>query len=438
MMNSTAIKTPLRMLALVSTVAILAAFCMQNNAYATTPPLPESSQQALDYVGTQVCLSCHKDKATFIETGHNFKLTKVIDGQVQKRPFTNFEGSLEMLVGVENAAGQPNSWEDVSYVIGGYRRCVMFVDKEGFVVTGKSTIINLPEKDQPFTIDLGWALPWYEGAGPDAQPFDYCGRCHTTGWKDYTSEEGDFRNRNRQDNLRGMGGTFNQTGIQCEACHGAGSAYAKAATENNITKVASGRTSVDLRAEDMGYGKAVACGECHSKGGERLYPTYTSKYNKEFGGDSLGGRTKNYPEGARLATDAILGIDPDTGVPHGKKKDFKCTTCHNPHMSTTNRDKPGHENALIKKCTDCHYKKFADAAGGGDAAAAHLEAECTDCHMPSQYHLFQINLSSASDNPEHFSKDGKYMQPWLTAKMSCKGCHDDFDEKTARIKKVHL
>ena len=435
-MNSTMINAPLRRLALVSIITIIAVFCMSNKASATTPPLLERTPQSLDYVGTQVCLSCHKDKASFLETGHNFKLTKVIDGQVPKRPFTNLEGSLEMLEGIENAAGQPKSFKDVSYVIGGYKRSVMFVDKEGFVITGKGAVVRLPADGQPYELKLN--LPILEGKGPDALSFGYCGRCHTTGWKDYTSEEGDDRNLQRQDNLRGVGGTFNQTGIQCEICHGAGSTHARAATANNITRIASGRTGADLRAEDMGYGKPVACGECHSKDGERLYPSYTSHYNEKFGGDSLGGRTKEYPWGARLAADAILGMHPDTGVAMGKKKDFKCTTCHNPHMSTTNRDKPGHEKALVKECTDCHYMEFADAADDGGAAEAHIEVECTDCHMPSQSHLFKINISSASDSPEHFSKDGKFMQPWLTAKMSCKGCHDDFDENAAKMKKVHL
>lgn len=430
-MNQISMINPLCRLTFFCAVAIMAVCCTYNQALATSPPL-EGAPQALEYVGTQVCLSCHEDKASFLETGHNFKLTKVIDGQAPKRPFTDIDGSLAILIGVENAAGTPKSWDDISYAIGGFRRCVMFVDKEGFVLTGKSTIINLPEEGRPFTPDLGWTLPWYEGAGPDAQPFDYCGRCHTTGWKDYTAEENDHRNRNRQDNLRGMGGTFSQPGIQCEACHGAGSAHARAATAGNIVRIANGRTGADLRAEDMGYGKALACGECHSKDGERLYPGYISHYNEKFGGDSLGGRIKVYPEGSRLAADALLGMDPDTGVAMGKKKDFTCTTCHNPHQSTAFRDKPGHTNALVKDCSDCHYVEFADAA------EAHVEVACVDCHMPAQYHLFKINLALPSDSPKHLSKDGKYLQPWFTAEKSCSGCHDDFDERAAMINKIHL
>jgi hypothetical protein len=408
-----------------------------NNNESTSMVTPNTvvNSDGLSYAGTKVCLSCHEDKASFLETGHNFKITKVQDGKVPKYPFTSIVGSLEVLQGIENSLGKPKSFEDISYVIGGYRRCTMFVDKEGFVVTGKAAIVNLPAEGEEYGPHSTW--PWMEGKGPDALPFAYCGRCHMTGWKDYTSEEGDDRNLHRQDNLKGMGGTFNQTGIQCEACHGAGSAHAKAATATNITRVASGRTSEDLRADDMGYGKPVACGECHSKDGERLYPSYTSPYNAKFGGDSLGGRTKEYMEGSRLAADAILGVDPDTGVAMGKKKDFKCTTCHNPHMSTHNRDKPGHENALVKNCTDCHYMKFADAVDGGGSEGHELEATCTDCHMPTQYHVFNINLSSKSDNAEHLSKDGKYYQPWLTAKMSCSGCHDDYDEVAAQIKKIH-
>ena len=393
------------------------------------------NSDGLFYVGTKVCLSCHENKMSFLETGHNFKLTKVKDGQAPSYPFTSIEGGLGYIHGAENSLGTPKSFEDVSYVIGGYRRRAMFLDKDGFIITGDGARLNLVEEGEEYGPSS--VLSYAVGDGPDSHPFAYCGRCHTTGWKDYTSEEGDDRNLHRQDNLKGMGGTFSQTGIQCEACHGAGSAHARAATKTNITKVATGRTSEDLRGDDMGYGIAMACGECHSKDGERLYPTYTSSYNAKFGGDSLGGRTKEYPLGARLTADAILGIDPDTGLAVGQKKDFKCTTCHDPHMSTHNRDQPGHENALIKDCTDCHYMKFAEAIDGGGSEGHEFEATCTDCHMPSQYHLFKINISSASDNPEHYSADGKYLKPWLTAKMSCQGCHDDFDEVAVKMRQVH-
>ena len=392
------------------------------------------------YVGTKVCLSCHEDKASFLETGHNFKVTKVVEGKTEKRPFTNIEGALEILEKVENSAGHPNSMEDVSYVIGGYRRAVMFVDKNGFVMTGRKSIINLPAEGEPFTPELG--VTWYEGKGPDSLAFTYCGRCHTTGWKDYTSLEGDTRNRHRQDNMPGISGTWNQEGIQCESCHGAGGEHVKAATKVNITKVASGRTSFDFRAEDQGYGKPVACSECHSKDGERGYPTgypdYITHYNKQFGGESLGGRTKPYPWGARLAKDGLMGVDPDTGIAMGKKRDFACTTCHDPHLSTHNRDKLGHEKALVKECTDCHYVQFSSVGDDNSASEGHRsEATCIDCHMPKQYHLMRINLASASDNPEHYSEDKHFFKPWLTAKMSCNGCHDDYDEMAAKIKKIH-
>ena len=390
------------------------------------------------YVGTKVCLSCHKDKASHLETGHNWKVTKVVDGKTPNRPFTNIEDGWKLLDGITNATGTPKSMHDISYVIGGYLSVICYVDKDGYVMIGDKgiTLLNKDRSKPPIQ-----AVP--HRVGEEQLTFAYCARCHTTGYKDYTSLEGDFRNRQRQDNMEGMLGTWDYEGIQCEACHGAGGEHAKAATKDNIVRVATGRKAADFRAEDQAYGKAIACEECHTHDGERgerdpyPYPDYVSYYNKKFGGDTFGGRISPKRPGGRVAADGILGMDPDTGVAMSKKKDMTCITCHNPHQSTVNRDKPGHENGLIKECTDCHYKEFANVGNDDSASEGHMDATCTECHMPKQWHTMKINLSLPSDSPKHLSKDKKYHQPWTTAKMSCQGCHDDYDERAAAIKKIH-
>ncbi len=416
-------------------------------AGSTVTVVVTSSGAALTYVGTDTCIACHTDKKTYYETGHNYKLNKVENGEEPIYPFSSVTGAVDLLE-VNNSLGKPNGWQDISYVVGGYEKIAMFIDKNGYYFTGDKAGVRVPRKGELVTPDM--MFPSSPNDAPDSHGFDYCGRCHTTGWKDYTEGAGDNRNLNRQDDMPGMGGTFALTSIQCEACHGAGSEHIKAPAKHNIVKVAEARVTADYLAEDMGFGKAIACSECHTTDDAlKRYPDYVSPNNAVFGGDTQGGRLKVMtgfgPEGrrdgrgGRHAASTLIGIDPDTGEAMGKKKGFTCSTCHDPHKSKYNEDQPGHENAMVRECTDCHTKEFADVPGSNLASAAHkFIAECKDCHMPSESHLFKIELEGAKEDPRHFSADGTYMKPWLRAWDSCSGCHEeDYDLRAAKIGQIH-
>ncbi|SDI63559.1 Cytochrome c554 and c-prime [Ferrimonas sediminum] len=417
-----------------------------NGGKATSTVTVVVSAQELAYVGSQACLSCHTDKESYLETGHNYKLVKV-NGKEPEYPFTSISGSVELL-DVNSSLGNPTSWDDISYVVGGYLRRAYFLDQNGYMLTGKRASVNSVPKGETVTIDRMNA--WNPDAPADSKQFDYCARCHTTGWKDYTSGHGDERNLNRQDDMPGMAGTFALTGVQCEACHGAGLAHIKSPSKDNIVKIAEPRTVDDYNSETMGFGKAIACTECHTTDDAvRRYPDYVSPHDQEFGGDSQNARlatdTHFGPEGrkdgrgGRHAASTLLGVDPDTGIAMGKKQHFNCSTCHNPHKSKHYDDKPGHEDALARECTDCHKQEFNNAPGSNIASAAHeFMAKCTDCHMPGESHLFKIDLDGAKDDPRHFSADGDYQKPWLRAWDSCSECHaDDYDERAKRIGTIH-
>ncbi|WP_261389958.1 Ig-like domain-containing protein [Ferrimonas balearica] len=398
------------------------------------------SAQVLSYVGSEACLSCHTDKESYLETGHNFKLTKV-EGEEPQYPFTSIGGSVDFLE-VDNTLGNPNGWQDISYVIGGYKSSAMFIDQNGYIMAGSKAGTGLAPKGENVNANMIW--PYHAGDTPDSHGFDYCGRCHTTGWRDTTTAMHDERNPDRQDDMPGMGGTFAMTGIQCEACHGAGSAHIQRPTTDNIVKNAEARTTEDYLADDMGFGKAIACSECHTVDDAlKRYPEYVSPKNDIFGGDSQGGRMalkegRRDGRGGRHAADTLIGTDPDTGEALGVKKNFACSTCHNPHKSEHYQDQPGHEGAMVRQCTDCHSMEFADASGGGMAAMAHDQAQCIDCHMPGSSHMFGIDISTASDDASHYSADGLYNKPWLRAYDSCQGCHqEDYDARAARMVTIH-
>ncbi|MBY6185725.1 cytochrome c family protein [Marinobacter hydrocarbonoclasticus] len=387
----------------------------------------------LSYVGTERCLTCHAEHSSFLLTGHNFKLNPVKEGKAPSFPYTDVSGAIDYVKGTNSSLGDPTSFEDVSYVIGGYMRTVMFLDRNGHIFAGDTARLDLPAEGEPFGPEHTVPVP-VRGPGADTRPY-VCARCHTTGWLDYTSTPGDQRHRQRQHDLAGMTGTFKQPGIQCEACHGAGSEHVAMPRKDNITRVAKGRSREDLLGAGMGFGEAIACGECHSEDGQRHYPSFLSHYNADFGGDSLGGRIMEYPYGGRYTLDGLLGMDPDSGVPMGAKRAFQCTQCHNPHKSTTNRDKPEHAGALKIECQDCHTVAFNEEGG---LSAHQSVATCADCHLPASAHIFKIDLSAPSDSAYHLSQDGRYRQPWLRAVDACKACHqEDYDQRAAAIDAIH-
>ena len=386
---------------------------------------------ARTYVGSETCGTCHPGiYATFLNTGHPYKLNPVENGEMPTYPFSSIDGALAMvgdddvdsddpdpnIGGTDNALGTPASYDDVSYVIGGFGWKARFMDADGYIVTGSSVQYNLATE----------AMSAYHN-NEQGKVFN-CGNCHTTGWKRYTSEEGDDRNLERQGDLPGMDGTFAAAGIQCESCHGAGSEHVVGPSSDNITEVATARTTEQFLADDMAYGAPVACSDCHTRDGEKDYPSYE-------GGVGLilasGGLIRHHEQ-----NDELQGInpdDPDAG-PTGPHAAHDCTTCHDPHTTTKYMAISGDSPGVRTTCTTCHAAADYELTGG----MAGLD--CTDCHMPAlaksalstaavgsgpvtgdiKSHIFRIDLSAA----DQFTADGAYAYPWITGTFACQTCHN--------------
>tara|TARA_R110000851_G_scaffold76321_2_gene168087 strand:- start:527 stop:2242 length:1716 start_codon:yes stop_codon:yes gene_type:complete len=445
-------------------------------ATVTVEAIPEP--EALSYVGSSSCAACHADThETFVKTGHNFKILKNPGNDAPVFPYTpatTIIGAIDLLVNstANNDLGAPTSYDEVSYTVGGYGWKMRWLDKDGYIVTGQDVQynirnaageLNIPD-NHPGDVDV---MGDYKG---DQFNVKYsCGNCHTTGWKRTTDVAGgDTRSPLRQDDLPGMDGTFAEQGVQCESCHGAGSEHVKAPSSENIVKIAVARITEDFLADDMGYGKAVTCAECHTRDGEKDYPTFISHYNDAFpDGSKVGGRiissgglSKHHQTG-----DEMLGVVPEdhgtykAGDEIGPKSGMACTSCHDSHKSTLNADSAdGLHTGAVKECTSCHtgeYKKeFAETSDGGGVSGHSLIAECTDCHMPKlaksavkhfgkdgttafgdvKSHLFTIDLDPAA---KQFTEDGKFQMPWATAQYSCGECHADYADKAAALPKIH-
>lgn len=406
----------------------------------TTSAAPATNE----YVGSAQCGSCHTDQyAEFIESGHNFKLNKVVNAQVPTYPFSDISGfdlsNLQINPNTPNHTA-PTDYSEVSYVIGGYGWKARWMYSDGYIFTGPLAQYNLNGTTAAYNNDAAHAL----------QPYN-CGNCHTTGWQHYD----DTVNPNRQDGLPGIDGTWFAEGVQCEACHGAGKKHVYTLATTDIVKVAALRTQSDyigtdatITADDtFAYGQAITCGECHTRDGEHDYGTFLSPFEQATGGaQQLGGRIDANGGGQNKhheQYDEILGIDPDNPAAGSTRTaDFQttkldCATCHDPHASVK-YDSQAKGMGVTKACTDCHHMTF--------SIAAHAAESCEDCHMPRmsksavkmtsprswnnyfgdiRTHQFQIDLTK-DPATQQFTADGKYTYPWLTSKYACGWCHADY------------
>jgi predicted CXXCH cytochrome family protein len=218
--------------------------------------------EAASFVTAATCNFCHAEVYDeFLETGHPYKLNKVEGGVAPAYPNST----------VPNPPGG-YTWDDITYVIGGYGWKARFLDSNGWIITGSAVQWNLET--------LEW-VGYHEEDPVGTKPYD-CGRCHTTGYEASETEH--------QDGLPGIAGTWAEPGITCERCHGPGSRHAIDPEEYSMT--------ID-RSADL-------CGECH----------YRSEDHRILASGGLIRHHEQYDE--------MLSAG---------HSNLRCVNCHDPHKS---------------------------------------------------------------------------------------------------------
>lgn len=339
------------------------------------------SGQNSEFVGSDSCRICHADIfGDYSSSGHPFKIQRV-DGAPPAFPAVTSPGVPSPPEGM--------AWSDFSYVIGGYGWKARFMDREGYILTGpQNRQFNLENEH------LGIAAHWtgYDAESAPRRPYT-CGACHTTGWV-ATGPDGPH-----QDGLPGIHGTWAETGITCEACHGPGSAHVASPAQ------------VSLSVEPN-------CASCHARGDVTKI-------------DASNGLIRHHEQYEDLLAS-----------PHSA---LGCVACHDPHKST--KYGRGGFRGQDATCRACH-------AAQSEASAAH--EDCTSCHMPfagksaaSAMISFQGGSAPKGDIRSHifriatdpdwkmFTEDGKFVatdaqeRAFLSVEYACLACHQDRDRAWA-------
>ncbi len=311
----------------------------------------------LAYIGSETCKTCHTDKYDdFIHSGHPYKLNKIENGKAPSYPYSSVPNPPDGY-----------TWNDITYVIGGYGWKARFLDKDGYIITGDNVQYNLETK--------GWVA--YESEDPPGTKKYNCGRCHTTGWKSVAD------GGQPQDGLPGMDGEFFAGGIQCEACHGMGNIHAYTQEAEDIT--------VDESAD--------FCGTCHYRNADHTIA-------------ASGGFIKHHEQ-----------YDEMIAAGHAN---LKCVNCHSPHKTALYDGEPG----LIAECVSCHPNKTVNHSAAATCTDCHMPHASKSAIAHNKYsgdiatHIFKINTDSTATQ---FNAEGNLSNPYVTLAFACYGCHVDPD-----------
>lgn len=323
---------------------------------------------ALAYVGSQACESCHTDiYSKFIESGHPYKLNKVINGTQPVIPFTTAAGLV-----IPTPAGF--GWNNITYMIGGYGWKARFIDANGFIMTEQG--------DTQYNLENGSQVAYHGGDPMGTIKYD-CGKCHTTGWKSVA--DGGVP----QDGLPGMDGEFFAGGIQCEECHGMGSVHAFTQSKNDIT----------LDKTD------ALCGKCHTR-------------NEDHSIAASGGFIQHHEQYDEWLT---------SGGHYANN--VGCNTCHDVHSSTV-YDSQAKGQGVTTTCESCHATySSSNHVGSLSCVTCHMPEVAKSAIKKGDYqgdipgHIFKINPSATYTQ---FSADGKLANPdGLALDYVCYQCHKD-------------
>ncbi|MBI1297177.1 hypothetical protein GC175_19685 [bacterium] len=316
------------------------------------------------YVDSETCARCHEGiMASYAETGHANILTAVTEGADGPRPVANVPGPPEGY-----------TWDDISYVVGGFNWKAHFLDSEGYLITGDAAQYNLYNR----LLDLGDDWVAYQ---PGERVAYTCGSCHTTGYVPMGHQNG----------LPGIVGTWAEDGVGCEACHGPGGNHV-----NDPYLVA-----MDIETDSR------LCLDCHVR-------NETTEI---------------------VVAGTMISHTLDYQAPHAAKhRVTDCVACHNPHENTVHQ--VGHPVKV--QCESCHLDKLQNQKFANFRHASCTDCHMPNLMTaavasPGSYngdvssHLMSINAGQI----EQFTADGAFTQPYLSLNFACKSCHSEDGFATA-------
>jgi hypothetical protein len=321
---------------------------------------PTVAAQYQFYEGPEFCKQCHEDNYNeWISSGHAAILVKGEESKFRSIPLP-----------------KGHDWEDISYVIGGYKWKSRYMDNDGYIITNDDSLTGGNTQFNLLTAE--WS-DYHADQANGTKPYD-CGACHTTAW--IVNENPDDLSGN-QDGLPGIHGRFFAAGVQCEQCHGPGF----------------DSMEIDRSAE--------FCGTCHVRGDPATVPAsdgfvrHQEQYNEHLAG-------------AHGSRDCVMCHDPHKRAEFSIKETAQCgVSCHSSKLESYSKTSMYDYGVT---CEDCHMPyatKSAQALGPhqGDL----------------QTHIFYIDTDPDANM---FTEGGSFVKlddngkAAVTMDFACQRCHE--------------
>jgi hypothetical protein len=325
------------------------------------------------FLGSKPCASCHPGQSA---TFHQNSMSRALEEANEAAPLQGdihytwanagysysiersggtvlykvTDGAAAFATPLHYAFGQGKAGQTYVYEINGqfYESRVSYYEK----LRGLDLTVGAPHKPEDLKSAAGRLMPATQARD--------CFGCHTTGA--------------RRGNALVLERDQYQNGVQCESCHGPGSAHV-AGIQNGKPAPNSIRSLKGLNAQET----SELCGTCH-----RTWETVRMMNLK-------GVNTTRFPA-YRLANSSCFSFD---------DRRIACTACHDPHKPLATGDK-----AYDANCLACHNKSNLSVK---KRICPVGRAACTSCHMqrvepPEAHHAFADHwirvVRSKDDYPE--------------------------------------
>lgn len=377
------------------------------------------SGAAQEYVGSDKCITCHKEQATLWKQSHHYQsmlvasqLTVLGDFNNQTLKFHNFtyrpyQKDQKFYISLPNQEGENKDYQ-IEYTFG-YHPLQQYLVNIG---NGRYQALNIAWDSRPATeggqrwfhlqahedISITHPFFWH---GTFANWNARCAECHSTNFQ-----------KNYNPKTDGYTSQWSDINVACEACHGPGSQHINVI--NKPFKTSEGNKQPNNN-EAAYYSKKIAsntemidmCGGCHSRRQQIKDLTRPGNYYDKHRLQLLD-ENMYFPDGQIQDEVFVLGSFLQSKM---HAAGVSCLDCHNPHSGQLKAEPR-------KLCTQCHSEKSVDNKAHRLHAAQTVE--CIDCHMPER--TFMV-IDARRDHRFHIPN------PALARKhnvpLACDNCHNE-------------
>lgn len=360
--------------------------------YTAMPP-----DTKLTYVGANSCIKCHQQEHNkWVGSDHDLAMDpateKTVLGDFNDANLTHygitstmFRRDGKFMINTEGPDGTMQDFE-IKYVFGVHPLQQYMVEMEPPTPGSAPGSIGKVQ-----VLRVSWDTKkneWFYLSPPDVKeklavddPLHWTGR--TQNWNHYCA---DCHSTNVHKNFDLATDTFHTTftdiDVNCETCHGPGSAHVELANAHSLfwdRNLGYGLKKLKGDTTEAQVAQVETCGACHSRrqvicSAYQRGDDYYDQYNNEL----LAPHTY-YCDGQIMDEDYVYGSFIQSKMFH---KGIRCTDCHDPHTA-----KVKFEGNLL--CTSCHQHP----SGKYDTPAHHFHksgstgTSCVECHMPETTYM---------------------------------------------------